>query len=268
MGRTVKVPLWILGLAFAAILVAELVAERVQFPNPTTAVDVSPQATQGLSECRVQIVSDKPNIYNPIPSERTLYIYGEVENTGTVPAKVETGDMRATLYNTAGRIIGFQNHAFEIGIYQASTTGGQIIFSGQKTPFEFFYNDAPQDFSNYTLNVKCSPMVVSRPKGGLLFQNVSTRTKGAHESYIIVGEVRNTGSGTLSDLILGATLRDSRGKVIGFENTLTDTGRMELPPGASAPFEIRVCCVNEDTPVPTLQYSLWATSQGLMLDTH
>lgn len=179
---------------------------------------VSVQPVQAASE--VVIVSDS-SFYN---INDTLYIVGEVENTGDVAT--EFTKVTATLYDAEDQVI-------DTKVGYATL---DILLPGRKSPFYVmvFADDGSLNVDDYSLTVSWSDYEEGKEIG---LEILSSESSMDSVDYLhVTGEIKNIGTETATEVIVCATFYNSEGTAIGRDTE--DVDPATLSPNQTGTFDI------------------------------
>jgi hypothetical protein len=182
-------------------------------------------------------------------SLNTLYIVGEVENTGDV--STEFTKVTATLYDSEDAVI--------------DTTVGyatlDILPPGRKSPFYIMIleDDGALDVDHYSLTVSWSD--ADEEKESVLEILSSSSDTDALDFLHVTGEIKNTGSATANEVMVSATFYDSEGTVVGRDWEYAEPEN--LSPDQTGTFDVELIYSGQIAKVAS--YSLTAESQEYSL---
>jgi len=184
----------------------------------------------------------------------SAYIVGEVRND--LPNVVESLQVLARFYDSGGRLIDTGSAYTEL----------DQLRPGEKSPFELSITDdasIAQRIANYNLTVDWDLVSGDAKPGALTIEEGEQRINGTDESYEVVGEVVNTGTGdtTLTEVI--ATLYDKTGNVIGTDSTYTEPS--DVAAGQSAIFKITGTAGNRSNDIASVKLTA-QSDDYLMID--
>jgi len=184
------------------------------------------------------------------------HVSGEVENTGDASASFIK--ITATFYDSSDTVI---DTSFTF-------TSLDILLPGRKSPFEVLLIDTTQaaKVDHYSLSVTFSttdPIPL-----GLDILSHSSYTDIIGYMHV-VGEIKNVGTGSATNVQVIATFYDSGGNVVATGFTFSDPS--DINAGQKAPFEIILTYTNRvalvDSYVLTAQSSQYALVPELSLVT-
>lgn len=204
---------------------------------------VSVQPVQAASE--VTIISHS-SFYT---SNDTLYIIGEVENTGDVAT--EFTKVNATLYDADDQVI-------DTKVGYATL---DILLPGRKSPFYImmFEDDGSLDVDDYSLTISWDDYEEGKEEGLEIIS--SDDHIDALDFLHVTGEVKNIGSETATEVIVCATFYDSEGTVVGRDTQ--DVEPTTLSPDQTGTFDITLIYPEQIEQVAS--YSLAAEAENYAL---
>lgn len=152
-----------------------------------------------------------------------LHVVGEVKNTST--NTINYVNIVATFYDSANKVVGTS--------FTYSTIG--TLRPQEKSPFNIilYNNEQTSKTSSYKLTASAD-LAVAKPA------NLALKTGDSYYDAVgwfhQVGEVTNKGDKTATFVLVAATFFDSSGKPR--DAAFTYTQPADIPPGATAPFEL------------------------------
>lgn len=153
------------------------------------------------------------------------HVVGEVKNNSSNNRSFVK--LTATFYNSANTVVATD----------FTYTGVDILLPNQKSPFEIIGPDQPisAQVDHYSVTVSDSNITGEEPYRSFTILSQSTNIDGLGY-YHVVGEVKNTGSQTVTYVKVVGTFYDSSWKVVAAEFTYTDPST--LVAGQTAPFDV------------------------------
>ncbi|HDQ06954.1 MAG TPA: hypothetical protein ENN36_09600 [Candidatus Bathyarchaeota archaeon] len=222
---------------YNAVLLASFLFVAVCF------MTVSVQPVQAAGDVRIVTHS---SFYTSL---NTLYIVGEVENTGDMAT--EFTKVNATFYDAEDQII-------DTRIGYATL---DVLLPGRKSPFYvmLFEDDMSLAVDDYSLTVSWKDREAGKEEGLeiLSFSDHMDDWDFLH----VTGEIRNTGSTTATDVKVHATFYDSEGTVVGRNEESAEP--TTLSPDQTGTFDIQLIYAHQIEKVAS--YSLTAESEEYAL---
>lgn len=184
-----------------------------------------------------------------VTSLNTLYVVGEVENTGDTAT--EFTKVNATFYDSG-------NHVIATGIGYSTL---DILLPGRKSPFAVMLleDDGALDVDHYTLEVLWREHEEGKPLGLEILS--SSQNIDALDFLHVTGEIKNTGTTTAGSVMLCATFYDAAGTVVG--RTWEDADPTDLAPNQTGTFDVELIYSTQIAKVAS--YSLSAESEDYAL---
>ena len=178
-------------------------------------------------------------------SLNTLYIVGEVQNTGDT--STEFTKVTATLYDSEDTVI-------DTAVGYATL---DILPPGRKSPFYVMIleDDGSLDVDHYSLTVSWSD--ADEEKEQALEILSSSSHIGGGDYFHVTGEIKNIGSATANEVIISATFYDSDGTVVGRDWEYAEPEN--LSPDQTGTFDVTLIYSEQIAKVAS--YSLSAESQ-------
>lgn len=206
-------------------------------------MSVSVQPVQAASEVTIVSHSSFYTINN------TLYIVGEVENSGNVAT--EFTKVNATFYDA-------EDHVVDTKVGYATL---DVLLPGRKSPFYVMMdeNDGALDVDDYSLTISWDDYEEGKELG---LEIVSFDDHTDVSDYLhVTGEVKNIGNETATEVIVCGTFYDSEGTVVG-RNTV-DAEPKVLSPDQTGTFDVTLIYPEQIDKVAS--YSLSAESENYAL---
>ncbi|MCW4016042.1 MAG: FxLYD domain-containing protein [Candidatus Bathyarchaeota archaeon] len=197
------------------------------------------QPVQALGD--VQIVSHS-SFYNSLD---TLYVVGELENTGDVAT--EFTKVTATFY-------GSDNQVIDTSIGYSTL---DVLLPGRKSPFAvmLLQDDGAMDVYNYTLSVSWQEYDEDKPIGLEILS--SEESVDVLDCLHITGEIKNTADSNANSVMVCATFYDSTGTVVGRSWEYADPS--DMAPNQTGTFDVQL--IYEEQIEKVASYSLSAESE-------
>lgn len=182
-------------------------------------------------------------------STNTLYVVGEVENTGDMAT--EFTKVTATFYDSDNETICNKTGYAEV----------DILLPGRKSPFYIMLleDDGSLDVNDYDLTVSWNDS--DETKEQVLEITSSSQSTDALDFLHVTGEIKNTGNTTANEVIVIATFYDSTGTVVGRNWEYAEPEN--LASGQTGTFDLTL--IYADQVAQVASYSLTAESSEYAL---
>lgn len=193
---------------------------------------------QALGDVRIVSHSSFYSILN------TLYVVGEVENTGDMATKFTK--VTATFYNSLNQVI-----AMEYGYASLD-----ILLPGRKSPFSVMLHewDGSLNVHNYTLSVSWDNYAAGKALGLEILS--SSNYTDEYGNFHVTGEIENQGTLEARYAKAFVTFYDSDGVVVGEDSDFTDP--THIPPSEKGAFDVEL--IYDQQVMKVASYSLSAES--------
>ncbi|MCB8941598.1 MAG: hypothetical protein H6655_24540 [Ardenticatenaceae bacterium] len=171
-------------------------------------------------------------------SDGNLVIYGEVFNSGDLPAKEP--DVRVTLYDEAGSVLVTESSFVDLPLALSLWFTG-VLYPGEKAPFTILVND-PGEWTSYDIDLvyeeanrrdfeeHCREFLVSNDSGRAIDDLLY--------NYRVSGEIKNTGEKECGPVRFSVTLYDVQGNVVGVNTYMSDVD--PFAPQEEYPFSVEI----------------------------
>jgi hypothetical protein len=173
----------------------------------------------------LEIVSATPYYSDP----RTLWVLGEVENTGFRSA--ESLAVTVELLGSDESIVAAREGYAEL----------EVLLSGERAPFAVLFDNAPaaSEWATMTATVYGSPATfyLRRMHRGLVLAQVGPAEPSGTAAHRVTGLVGNEGESPAEFVRVVGALYDDMGLVVAVSSTYADA--QVLDPAQSAPFDLQ-----------------------------
>lgn len=229
------------GQTWIAAWVVELDQDASVIPVAPTATPTPPPTKTPLPTATGTNTPTPPlyveyfNVTDYSDSDGDLWLYGEVRNLGTLPAK--SIKLTATLYNVDGNVLAVSSTYADMPLeFNLWFTG--VLYPTEQAPFSILLEE-PGQWTEWDISLtyrEASYSDYEEHYRDLEVKNHFGRIVSSFgENYRVSGEIENTGEMETGPVRIIITLYNESGQVVGIENMLmTDVD--PLMPGEVAPF--------------------------------
>ena len=166
-----------------------------------------------------------------------LWLYGEVRNTGSLPAK--RIEVTATLYDENGAVLAVDSSSARTPLYLSIWYVG-VLHPSEQAPFRIHF-ESPGEWENWQIRLTYSEATESDfAKHYNQLRIVNDQGRPVDEllyNYRVSGEIENTGESETGRVRIITTLYDAQGRVVGIDD-ISGSELDPLLPGEAAPFSV------------------------------